>query len=414
MNLQVLAAVVFLLLGTAVVPAAPASESATVAHLHQLMGLIQQHGVKEVSTTQLTVGALEAVGAKGTTLEEGLHGQSPRSWYELEKAAVKGMLAKLDDRWAAWIAPEVYAGWRQRNTPGGFGGTGVQLLREGDPTSPIVICEPWPETPAAAAGLHGGDELVAIQGLTTATMTEEEARAHLQANPGTEVKLTVRRDGQQFEKALVCVQLEGAVRSRLLEQNGHKLGLLEVRTFTTNTPGGVAKALQELTAQGAEGYLVDLRNNGGGTVTAAVQMASLFVEPGKELVSIHRRTGVEVLRSSGAGSRPTGPLCVLINENSASAAELTAGALRDSRHAVLVGSQTFGKGAVQRIVPLNDGSALKLTTAYYRTPTGQEIDGLGLKPEVSVATPLKDVGGGADAQLQAALKLATGRLVGQR
>lgn len=415
-HLQLLAAVVFVLLGTAVAPAAPAPESATVARLHQLMALIQQHGVKEVPASRLTEGALGAVqkDLKGT-LEEGLHSVAgSRSWDEIERVAVKGMLDQLNDRWAAYLSPEVYAGWRQRNTPGGFGGTGIQLLREGDSKSPIVIVEPWPDTPAAAAGLHGGDELVAIGGLETAAMSEEEARARLQAAPGTEVRLTVRREGQQFEKALVCVQLEGAVRSRLLEEDGHKLGLVEVRTFTTNTPKAVARALEELSARGAQGYLVDLRNNGGGTVTSAVQMASLFLPQGQPIVSIHRRSGVEVLRSSGAATRPVGPLLVLINENSASAAELTAGALRDGGKAVLIGSKSYGKGAVQRIVPLADGSALKLTTAFYKTPSGQAIDGQGLVPEVSVATPLKLVGGAADAQLQAAVELASRRLEAQK
>jgi len=414
-TLQILAAVAFVLLGTAVVPAAPAPETATVARLHQLMALIQQHGVKEVSSTRLTEGALTAVGSQADSLEEGLHSVAgSRSWNELERLAVRGMLDQLKDRWAAYLTPEVYAGWRQRNTPGGFGGTGVQLLREGDGPSPIVICEPWPETPAAAAGLHGGDQLVAIGGQDTAAMSEEEARARLQGEPGTEVLLTVKRDGQQFEKTLLRVQLEGAVRSRLLDSEGHKLGLVEVRTFTTNTPKAVAKALQELAAQGAEGYLVDLRNNGGGTVTSAVQMASLFLPEGQAIVSIHRRTGVEVLRSSGSGARPGGPLLVLINENSASAAELTAGALRDGARAVLVGQKSYGKGAVQRIVPLADGSALKLTTAFYRTPAGQAIDGQGLVPEVSVPTPLKEIGGAADTQLQTALNLAARRLEGQK
>lgn len=418
-----LATLLLLLLAATPVLASPESEADVAARLRQLMALIHQNSLNEVSDARLVGGAFENLQqalqsraeARGS-LEERLHnlveGRRPASWEQIERVAVEGMLKSLDDRWALYMTPDTYRGFRDRSYASAYGGIGLTLFRDVE-HGPVMLCQPQADTPADRAGLLGGDELVTINGRGLTELTDYEVRALLQARPGTRLELGLHRQGHPLTVSVECAEIDAdQVRSRLLVHNGQKVAYIQVGTFAASTPASVAAALEKLEA---DACVLDLRNNGGGQVSAAIRLSSLFLTPGTEVTSMHRREGVEVLRAVDTGRRFTGPVVVLINENSASAAELTAGALRDQDSALLVGCKSFGKGAVQRILPLPDGGALKITTAHYRTPSGQAIEGRGLVPDVSAETAPQWVGAGdQDEQLRVALGCATRSLAASR
>lgn len=420
---RLLATLLLLLFAAAPALASPESEADVAARLRQLMALIHQNALAEVSDARLVGGALgqlqqtlqTPVVARGS-LEERLHSLvegRPTSWEQVERVAVEGMLKSLDDRWALYMTPETYRGFRDRSYASAYGGIGLTLFRDVE-RGPVMLCQPQAETPADRAGLQGGDELVTINGRGLTELTDYEVRALLQARPGTRLELGLRRQGQALTISVECAEIDAdQVRSRLLVAGGQRVAYIQVGTFAASTPASVAAALRQLEA---DACVLDLRNNGGGQVSAAIRLSSLFLAPGTEVTSMHRREGVEVLRAVDTGRRFTGPVVVLINENSASAAELTAGALRDRDNALLVGCKSFGKGAVQRILPLPDGGALKITTAHYRTPSGQAIEGRGLMPDVSAVTAPRWVGAGndQDEQLRVALGCATRSLAASR
>ncbi len=423
---RLLAFALVLLMLVAPVMARPESEADVAARMRQLLALIHEHALTQVPDSQLVGGAFESLhqvlltappaeeppAGLETRLRDLVAGQ-PVEWERVERVAVEGMLKRLDDRWAAYLSPEVYRGLRDRSYAAAYSGIGVTLFREVE-HGPVVLCQPSEETPAARAGLQGGDELLTLNGQSVASLTENEIRARLQAEPGTKLELGLRRDGQPVGVTVECASIHAdLVHSKLVLKNGQRVAYVQVGTFAASTPASVAEALAKLDA---DACVLDLRNNGGGQVSAAVRLASLFMPPGTEVTSVHRRSGVDVLRAVDTGVHFDGPVVVLINENSASAAELTAGALHDNDHALLVGSKSFGKGAVQRILPLPDGSALKITTAHYRTPSGQSIEGRGLVPDVSAQTALRWVGTGGDQdeQLRVALGCATRSLAANR
>lgn len=395
--------------------ARPASEADVAARMRQLLALIHQHAVVDVSDSGLVAGAFDqlrqAVGRAGPEpsgggLEARLRALAGDRlpWERVEHLAVQGMLTRLNDPWAALLSPEAYAGLRQRTYASSHAGIGLIVFRQGE-VGAMLACQPHPDTPAARAGVRGGDELVSIDAQSVQGLSESEVRVSLQAPPGSTLRLGLRRQGALLAVRVECRAIDSdLVSSRLVELRGRRVAFIQVGTFATTTPDAVARALDELRA---EACVLDLRNNGGGQVSAAVRLASLFLEPGQEIASVHRRAGVEQLRAAPAGLRFPGRLVVLINENSASAAELVAGALRERAGAVLVGQKSFGKGAVQRILALPDGSAFKLTTAHYRTPSGRSIEGRGLDPDLPAQTPPESLGGPADEQLRVALECAT-------
>lgn len=401
--------------------ARPESEADVAARLRQLLALIHEHSLTQVPDALLVGGAFESLQQAlkvrpaekpEAKLETRLHnllgmvGDQSVQWDEVERVAVEGMLKRLDDRWAAYLSPEVYKGMRERSYSAAYSGIGVTLFRDVE-HGPVVLCQPMEGTPAARSGLQGGDELLSLNGRSVAPFSENEIRAMLQAAPGTKLGLGIRREGKLLVVDVECAEIQAdLVHSKLILQDGQRLAYIQVGTFATSTPAAVAEALEKLDASAC---ILDLRNNGGGQVSAAVRLSSLFLKPGAEVTSVHRRSGVDVLHAIPIGKRFGGPVVVLINENTASAAELTAGALHDNDQALLVGTKSFGKGAVQRILPLPDGSALKITTAHYRTPSGQSIEGRGLVPDVSATTALRWVGTGAerDEQLRVALGCAT-------
>lgn len=298
----------------------------------------------------------------------------------LLESAIRGMLNGLDPH-SAYLEPEAFRGL-QDATSGEFGGLGIEVGQE---DGFIKVISPIDDTPAARAGIEAGDLIVKIDNEPVKGMSIMDAVQRMRGDAGTRVTLTlVRDDGRPFEvemeRAVVKV---ASVRTEQLEPG---YAYLRVTQFQVNTGDEVRSALESLNSDDAlKGLVLDLRNNPGGVLQAAVEVADSFLDSGLIVYTQGRLINSE-LRFSATSSDPSEgvPLVVLINGGSASASEIVAGALQDHGRAVIMGTDTFGKGSVQTVLPLNNDRALKLTTALYYTPNGRSIQAQGIKPDIEV------------------------------
>lgn len=315
---------------------------------------------------------------------------------DLIYGAIRGMLATLDPN-SAFMDPEQYAAVKSESQ-GEFGGIGVELVKRGER---IVVVEVYPSGPAFAAGLKAGDRLVSIDGKSAVKVSLSRVVRSIKGVPGTTVKVAVEREGR--EGALEI----GVVRARIRavavnhERKGN-FGYIAVRSFSERTAHDVESALEALRAEGkVDGIVLDVRDNPGGLLEEAVRMADLWLSSGAIVSTESRSRAPDVEYAHPRHTEPDYPMVVLVNGGTASASEIVAGALQDHHRAVILGTQTFGKGSVQTVIELEDRSALKLTIARYFTPAHRSIQGTGITPDVVV--PVTRTGG--DGQLEAAITL---------
>lgn len=313
----------------------------------------------------------------------------------LLQSAIRGMLSDLDPH-TAYLDDLEYQ-QLEENTTGSFDGIGIEVVKSnGD----IRIVSPIDGTPAAEAGIKPGDIIRSIDGKSTEDMSLEDAVKLMRGEPGSEVKLTLMREGEEelieltLERAVVHVE---SVNARMLEPG---YGYLRITAFQNDTPESTREAIERLVEENGgslRGLVLDLRNNPGGVLNSAVTVADLFLEEGL-IVYTKGRSDDARLRYSADTDAMAGdtPIVVLINEGTASASEIVAGALQDHSRAVLVGERSFGKGSVQTVLPLNSGSAVKLTTARYFTPKGRSIQARGIRPDIRVAEGSFTESGDAD------------------
>ena len=301
---------------------------------------------------------------------------------QLIYGALKGMLATLDP-YSQFLDPDSYNELKV-DTEGQFGGLGIEISIKDDL---LTIIAPIDDTPAYHAGLKAGDRIVKIDGELTRGITLLEAVKKLRGKPETTVTLTVLRDGEnqvkEFTLARAIIKIQSVREAKLLEDH---IGYIRLSDFRENTPADLESALDRLRGEGMEGLVLDLRNNPGGLLDVAVSTTELFLERRQMIVSTKGRFKSQNLEfhSRRQGPMQETPVVVLVNEGSASASEIVAGALQDHRRAILVGIKTYGKASVQTIFPLKDGSALRLTTSKYFTPSGRLIHGEGITPDVVV------------------------------
>jgi carboxyl-terminal processing protease len=314
--------------------------------------------------------------------------------HELMSNAIRGMVGELDPH-SSFMDAEEFEDLRIA-TQGNYSGVGVEVTIDSDV---LTVIAPIDGSPAARAGIRPGDTILAIDGRPFRNERLGEAIESIRGNPGTVVRLTVGReavpDPLEFtiERALVSVH---TVRYEMLEPG---YGYLRISQFSETTGPDTAAALRALgrSAGGKlRGLVLDLRNNPGGVLDAAVEVSDAFLESGVIVTASGRSKESRFRMQAEAGDLALGtPLAVLVNEGSASAAEIVAGALRDNGRAKLLGRKTFGKGSVQTVMPLEDGQALKLTTSLYFTPAGVSIHERGLEPDVPLPTPIA-IGLGGD------------------
>ncbi|MCF7875064.1 MAG: S41 family peptidase [Candidatus Omnitrophica bacterium] len=301
---------------------------------------------------------------------------------DLIYGAMKGTLASLDS-YSQFLTPDDYKNLIVE-TEGKFGGLGIEItIRDGV----LTIISPIEDTPAWEAGIQPEDVIIEIDGESTKEITLNEAVKKLRGDPGTKVTLTVLHPGQQdvskIEITRKIIKIEDIKNSSILEND---IGYVKISEFRESTAKDLETSLVKLKAKGLAGLILDIRNNPGGLLSSAVDVSSLFLKKGSTVVSTDSRNQKEKTYESNSFSTKILdiPIVVLINKGSASGSEIVAAALSDNGRAVLMGETTFGKGSVQTIIPLSDGSAMRLTTSRYYTPEGISIHEKGVEPDITV------------------------------
>jgi carboxyl-terminal processing protease len=324
--------------------------------------------------------------------------------------AIDGMLESLDDPYTVYLPPRDFENM-QEEFDGKYGGIGIVITMK---DKQLTVVSPITETPGERAGLEGGDMIMAIDGVSTKDMPMEEAVGMMKGEPGTEVTLTIKRkvseeesakEPKEFDVDIVREEIELSYVNS--EMKTDKIGYIRLSQFIDGVGEEIATEIEKLHKEGAEAYILDLRNNPGGLLSEASKVASNFIDKGFVVhVKERQREKTSIPVYSGITATDA-PLVILVNGGSASASEIVTGAIQDNERGVIVGEKTFGKGVVQSVIPLSDGSAVKLTTAKYYTPKDRFIHHQGIEPDVEIKyNPDTE----ADEQLDEAIKILEDKL----
>ncbi|MFQ3573874.1 MAG: S41 family peptidase [Thermodesulfovibrionales bacterium] len=306
---------------------------------------------------------------------------------DIIQGAIKGMVTSLDPH-SAYLTPEAYKEL-QVETKGEFGGIGIQI---GIKDNILTVIAPIDDTPAFRAGIKAGDKILKINNESTKNMSIHDAVAKMRGKKGTSITLTIHREGMKEPKDYTIIRdiiKIKSVKAKMLQDN---IGYIKLTQFQEASARDMVKALDNLKKEGMNALILDLRNDPGGLLNSAVEVVEHFLPPHKLVVYIKGKKGekTEYFTEREKPGYTDIPMVVLVNQGSASASEIVAGALKDWNRAVIVGVQTFGKGSVQSLIPLSDGSGLRLTTAKYYTPKGTSIQGVGITPDIIVKLESKD------------------------
>ena len=295
--------------------------------------------------------------------------------------AIRGMVKALDPH-TSYLPPASYKEM-QVETTGKFGGLGIEIsIRDGV----LTVVSPIEETPAFKVGIKAGDKIIKIEEESTLDMTLQDAVTRLRGETGSPVTITIFRDSFKAPKEFTIVRAIIKVRSVVHKLYKKDIGYIKIRSFSKNTSVDLDKALAELEKKEISKLILDLRNNPGGLLNQAVEVTDRFLNRENLIVYTKGRSDEQNMRftSHDKVAGVSYPLIVLVNSGSASASEIVAGALQDLNRAIILGTPTFGKGSVQTIIPLSDGSALRLTTARYYTPSGRVIQENGIEPDIII------------------------------
>ena len=323
--------------------------------------------------------------------------------------AIRGMLGSLDDPYTRFLDPREFKEM-QIDTSGELSGVGIQLSLDKE-TKNLVVVSPIEGSPASRAGVQPKDVIVAIDGKSTKGMSTEDAVKLIRGQAGTSVTLTLKRKAQTLEVPLTRERIElHAVDHQInTSADGVKVGYIRLKQFNATATKDMRQAVNDLEEKGAQGYVLDLRSNPGGLLMASVEIARQWLNEGT-IVSTKTRDGIQDVKRANGRALTTKPMVVLVNEGSASASEILSGALQDNNRAVLVGQKTFGKGLVQSVRGLSDGSGMTVTIAKYLTPSGRDIHKYGIAPDVTAKMTeleaqrlkLEDLGTKKDSQYRVA------------
>ena len=324
--------------------------------------------------------------------------------------AIEEMLATLEDPFTRLLKPEQYHSL-QVNTSGELSGVGLQINL--DPESNLVeVVSPLIGSPAEAAGIEPRDYILEIDGISTTTLTLDEAAARMRGPIGTKVSLKIQSKNKGDTRTVKLVRDRislNPVYATLKNDSGTSIGYVRLNQFSANATKEIAHAVDKLDKEGAEAYILDLRNNPGGLLQAGVEIARLWLDEGTIVYTVNRQGTIGSFESFGE-ALTNEPLVVLVNQGTASASEILAGALQDNGRALLVGEKTFGKGLIQSLFELPDGAGLAVTVAKYETPSHKDINKLGIQPDRVVSQETityNQIATEADRQYQTAVKLLT-------
>ncbi|HEY58856.1 MAG TPA: S41 family peptidase [Anaerolineae bacterium] len=381
-------------------PALPTPSAST------LIPTTPAHPSASAPTTEATPQDLNALFAPFWEAWRIVHDQyvdQPVDDVKLMRGAIRGMLDSLGDPHTDYMNPDDY---KEATTmlEGEYEGIGAWVDISGDY---LTIISPMPGSPAEKAGLQPGDQIIAVDGDDVSGVAPEVVRKRVLGPAGTQVRLTIRREGveEPFDVAITRAHITiPSVEGRMLDNS---VAYVQIYTFGEKTGQQLHEILQDLLAQNPKGLIIDLRNNGGGYLSTAIQVASEFLPEGT--VVMYERYGddtQQVYKAQAGGLATDIPLVVLINEGSASASEIVAGAIQDHGRGLLVGTVSYGKGSVQNLIPLqNDQGAVRVTVARWYTPKERLISGQGLTPNVTVELTKEDIQAKRDPQLDKAVKL---------
>ena len=301
---------------------------------------------------------------------------------DLIYGSLKGMLSTLDPH-SQFLDPDQYKNLKTE-TEGKFGGLGIEIsIRDGL----LTIITPLDDTPAWRAGIKAGDRIVKIEDELTKDITLSEAVKKLRGKPKTDISITILREEEfkilEFTITREIIHIEDVKHVQILKDN---IGYIRLTEFREDSAKAFRKGLDKLKELGANSLILDLRNNPGGLLNVAIRITEEFLPFGKIIVSTkgRRRSQNTVTKSTNRNHLIEWPMVILINEGSASGSEILAGALKDNKRAIILGTKSFGKGSVQSVIPLPDGSGLRLTTSKYFTPSGISIHGIGIEPDIIV------------------------------
>ncbi|HZG40616.1 MAG TPA: S41 family peptidase [Nodosilinea sp.] len=326
--------------------------------------------------------------------------------------AVREMLEKLEDPYTRFMDPEEFRSM-QIDTSGELTGVGIQISQD-DETKEIVVVAPIEDTPAFDAGIRSQDVILSIDGESTEGMELNDAVSRIRGTVGSEVVLTIRRGDQELEVPIVRARIEiHPVRYNVQAGPEGQVGYIRLTQFSANAAAEMGEAIKDLETQGVTGYILDLRSNPGGLLYSSIDIARMWLDSGI-IVSTVNRQGVVDEETANSRALTKKPLVVLVDGGSASASEILSGALKDNDRALLVGTRTFGKGLVQSVRSLGDGSGVAITVAKYLTPNGTDINKHGIDPDIAVelteeqqeqlSTNREAIGTEADPQYAEALK----------
>ncbi|NJM70186.1 MAG: PDZ domain-containing protein [Scytonema sp. RU_4_4] len=321
---------------------------------------------------------------------------------------IQNMLQSLDDPFTRFLNPEQYRSL-QVNTSGELMGVGLQIALNAE-TGKLEVVAPIAGSPAEKAGIRPRDCILKIEGIPTEKLTLDEAAAKMRGPIGSPVTLFIERQGEvEWQVQLVRdrIALNPVVAELRSFPQGKSIGYLRLTQFNANAPMELAHAISSLEKKGADAYILDLRNNPGGLLQAGIEIARLWLESGTIVYTVNRQ-GLQGNFEAFGSAITHDPLVVLVNQGTASASEILAGALQDNKRAVLVGETTFGKGLIQSLFELSDGSGLAVTIAKYETPNHHDINKQGIKPDKLISSePItrEQIGTETDAQYQAAVEL---------
>ncbi len=316
--------------------------------------------------------------------------------------AISGLVQSLKDPYSVFLSPKDNKKF-QEDVQGSFGGIGAEI---GSKKNNIVVVAPLKDTPAMRAGITAGDIILAINSTSTEGMSVDEAVRLIRGPQGTKVTLSIIREGWEKSKDFEIIRDTITVPTLDFSMKDGNVAYIQLYSFNANTGYLFYNAVYKLASEGAKGVILDLRNNPGGYLEVAVDLGGWFLKRGALIVSEEsKEEGKKDFRAVGNEALSDVPVVVLINGGSASASEIIAGALRDNRRVKLVGEKSFGKGTVQQVIPLSEGSTVKLTIARWVLPSGKSLENGGLTPDFEVKMTEDDVKNKRDPQLDKALEV---------
>ncbi len=330
----------------------------------------------------------------------------PTSDVKMYYGAIEGMVASLDDPYSVYFDPE-FAQKFSSELEGTFDGIGAEV---GTKNGNLTVIAPLPGSPAANAGVKAGDRILEIDGVDTTGMLIDDAVNRIRGKKGTQVKLLIMRDGLKEPKEITITRdtiVVQPVKWAVKQANGKKLFIITLTQFNDKTDSEFDAAVRAAVLENPAGIILDLRNNPGGYLDSAVKVAGDWIPHGTVVAEKFSDATIKNHDADGAGRLADIPTVVLVNEGSASAAEILSGALQDDGKAQLVGEKTYGKGSVQDYTEFADGSALKLTVALWLTPKGRSINKEGIAPDVEVKLTEDDFSHDRDPQLDKAIQMLT-------